>query len=108
MVGRVGHRTIVVKTELNRKVKLSVYQSGPHLWVLTQRTRWWTQVDETSVLLMVAGLGLDPPLLCVERFAGSGIRSGSLLDWRFSGDPGPDPEPSGGIMYLIWPGNASG
>jgi len=27
---------------------------------------------------------------------------------RLGGDPGADPEPAGGIIYLIWPGNASG
>lgn len=84
---------------------------GHELWVVTQRTRWWIQVDEMSVRLMVAVLGLEPLLLCVDRIGGSGIWSGSLLDaslWRFSGDPGADPESSEGIIHLIWPGNASG
>jgi len=27
---------------------------------------------------------------------------------RLEGDPGADPEPAGQIIYLIWPGNASG
>lgn len=35
---------------------------GHELWVVTQRTRWWIQVDEMSVRLMVAGLGLEPQL----------------------------------------------
>lgn len=29
---RFGHRTILVKKDLNRKVKVSIYQSNPHLW----------------------------------------------------------------------------
>lgn len=35
---------------------------GHELWVVTQRTRWWIQVDEMSVRLMVAVLGLEPQL----------------------------------------------
>jgi len=27
---------------------------------------------------------------------------------QLGGDPGADPEPAGGIIYLIWPGNTSG
>ncbi|KAK3534172.1 hypothetical protein QTP86_002515 [Hemibagrus guttatus] len=57
---------VVVKKELSRKVKLSIYQSiyvptltyGHELWVMTERTRSRIQVAEMSFLHRVAGLSL--------------------------------------------------
>jgi len=92
--------------------------------------RSWIQADEMSFLRRVAGLSLrdsvrssdirrelrvEPLLLRIER---SQLRSfGHMIRMppgaspkRFSGHVqlGGDPEPAGGIIYLIWPGNASG
>ncbi|TWW62282.1 hypothetical protein D4764_04G0009290 [Takifugu flavidus] len=87
---RTLHRFIVVKRELSRKAKLSIYQSifvptltyGHELWVMTERTRSRVQAAEMSFLRWVAGLslrdrvrsyaireelGVDPLLLRVER-----------------------------------------
>jgi len=61
-------------------------------------------------------LGIEPLLLRVERsqlrWFGHLIRMPPLRgfpgtpDWEET--PGADPEAAGGIIYLIWPGNASG
>ncbi|KAK0135351.1 putative uncharacterized transposon-derived protein F52C9.6 [Merluccius polli] len=84
------HGSVVVKRELSRKAKLSIYQSiyvpaltyGHELWVMTERTRSRVQATEMSFLRRVAGLflrdrvrssvireelGVDPLLLRVER-----------------------------------------
>ncbi|KAK0156417.1 Craniofacial development protein 2 [Merluccius polli] len=84
------HGSVVVKRELSRKAKLSIYQSiyvpaltyGHELWVMTERTRSRVQAAEMSFLRRVAGLslrdrvrssvireelGVDPLLLRVER-----------------------------------------
>ena len=84
------YRTVVVKKELSRKAKLSIYQSiyvptltyGHELWVMTERTRSRVQAVEMSFLRRVAGrtlrdrvrssvtrreLGVEPLLLHVER-----------------------------------------
>ncbi|KAK9541149.1 hypothetical protein VZT92_001216 [Zoarces viviparus] len=84
------HRTVLVKKELSRKAKLSIYHSvyvptltyGHELWVVTERTRSWLQAAEMSFLRRVAGLslrdrvrssvirgelGVEPLLLRVER-----------------------------------------
>ncbi|KAK0154371.1 putative uncharacterized transposon-derived protein F52C9.6 [Merluccius polli] len=89
-VMRTLHGSVVVKRELSRKAKLSIYQSifvpaltyGHELWVVTERTRLRVQVAEMSFLRRVAGLslrdrvrssvireelGVDPLLLRVER-----------------------------------------
>ncbi|KAK0146684.1 Craniofacial development protein 2 [Merluccius polli] len=89
-VMRTLHRSVVVKRELSRKAKLSMYQSiyvpaltyGHELWVMTERTRSRVQAAEMSFLRRVAGLslrdrvrssvireelGVDPLLLRVER-----------------------------------------
>ncbi|KAK0148964.1 Craniofacial development protein 2 [Merluccius polli] len=89
-VMRTLHRSVVVKRELSRKAKLSIYQSiyvpaltyGHELWVMTERTRSRVQAAEMSFLRRVAGLslrdrvrssvireelGVDPLLLRVER-----------------------------------------
>ncbi|KAI3373314.1 hypothetical protein L3Q82_006613 [Scortum barcoo] len=57
-VMRSVYRTIVVKKELSRKAKLSIYQSiyvptltyGHELWVMTERTRSRIQAAEMSFL----------------------------------------------------------
>ncbi|TWW75469.1 hypothetical protein D4764_13G0001310 [Takifugu flavidus] len=89
-VMRTLHRSVVVKRELSRKAKLSIYRSifvptltyGHELWVMTERTRSRVQAAEMSFLRRVAGLslrdrvrsaaireelGVEPLLLCVER-----------------------------------------
>lgn len=89
-VMRALHRTVVVKRELSRKAKLSIYWSiyvptltyGHELWVVTERTRSRIQAAEMSFLRRVAGLslrdrvrssdirrelGVEPLLLRVER-----------------------------------------
>ncbi|KAK0155246.1 Craniofacial development protein 2 [Merluccius polli] len=89
-VMRTLHGSVVVKRELSRKAKLSIYQSiyvpaltyGHELWVMTERTRSRVQAAEMSFLRRVAGLslrdrvrssvireelGVDPQLLRVER-----------------------------------------
>ena len=89
-VMRTLHRSVVVKRELSRKAKLSIYQSifvptltyGHELWVVTERTRSRVQAAEMSFLRRVAGLSLrdrvrssairedlrvEPLLLRVER-----------------------------------------
>ncbi|KAK3559606.1 hypothetical protein QTP86_013548 [Hemibagrus guttatus] len=84
------YRSVVVKKELNRKAKLSIYQSiyvptltyGHELWVMTERVRSWIQAAEMSFLRRVVGrslrdrvrssvtreeLGVEPLLLHIER-----------------------------------------
>ncbi|KAK3517140.1 hypothetical protein QTP86_003932 [Hemibagrus guttatus] len=63
-VMRSMYRSVVVKKELSRKAKLSIYQSiyaptltyGHELWVMTERVRSWIQAAEMSFLRRVAGL----------------------------------------------------
>ncbi|KAI3375386.1 hypothetical protein L3Q82_021872 [Scortum barcoo] len=65
-VMRSVYRTVVVKKELSRKAKLSIYRSiyvptltyGHELWVMTERTRSRIQVAEMSFLHRVAGRSL--------------------------------------------------
>lgn len=89
-VMRALHRSVVVKRELSRKAKLSIYQSifvptltyGHELWVVTERTRSRVQAAEMSFLRRVAGLslrdrvrssvireelGVEPLLLRIEK-----------------------------------------
>ncbi|KAK3575585.1 hypothetical protein QTP86_030518 [Hemibagrus guttatus] len=89
-VMRSMYRSVVVKKELSRKAKLSIYQSiyvptltyGHELWVMTERVRSRIQVAEMSFLRRVAGcsvrdkvrssvtreeLGVEPLLLHIER-----------------------------------------
>uniref|UniRef100_A0A672GTN4 Reverse transcriptase domain-containing protein n=4 Tax=Salarias fasciatus TaxID=181472 RepID=A0A672GTN4_SALFA len=84
------YRSVVVKKELSRKAKLSIYRSiyvptltyGHELWVMTERTRSRIQAAEMSFLRRVAGrslrdrvrssvtreeLGVEPLLLHIER-----------------------------------------
>ncbi|GAA6083927.1 calmodulin-regulated spectrin-associated protein 1-B isoform X2, partial [Tachysurus ichikawai] len=66
------YRSVVVKKELSRKAKLSIYQSiyvptltyGHELWVMTERTRSRIQAAEMSFLRRVAGRSLR------DRFLG--------------------------------------
>ncbi|KAI3377174.1 hypothetical protein L3Q82_009086 [Scortum barcoo] len=65
-VMRSVYRTVVVKKELSRKAKLSIYRSiyvptltyGHELWVMTERTRSRIQAAEMSFLRRVAGRSL--------------------------------------------------
>ncbi|KAK3550423.1 hypothetical protein QTP86_025157 [Hemibagrus guttatus] len=89
-VMRSMYRSVVVKKELSRKAKLSIYQSiyvptltyGHELWVMTERVRSRIQVAEMNFLRRVAGrslrdrvrssvtreeLGVEPLLLHIER-----------------------------------------
>ncbi len=121
------YRSVVVKKELSRKAKLSIYQSiyvptltyGHELWVMTERTRSRIQAAEMSFLRRVAGrslrdrvrssvtreeLRVEPLLLHVER---------SQLRWLghlYQMPPGrlPGKVDAGGTMSLGWPGKASG
>ncbi|TWW69272.1 hypothetical protein D4764_18G0000780 [Takifugu flavidus] len=84
------NRSVVVKKELSRKAKLSIYRSiyvpvltyGRQRWVMTERTRSRIQAAEMSFLRRVAGpslrdrvrssdiregLGVEPLLLHIER-----------------------------------------
>uniref|UniRef100_A0A3B3HQU3 Reverse transcriptase domain-containing protein n=1 Tax=Oryzias latipes TaxID=8090 RepID=A0A3B3HQU3_ORYLA len=90
VVMRSLYRSVVVKRELSRKAKLSIYRSiyvpvltyGHELWVMTERTRSRIQAAEMSFLRRVAGrslrdrvrslvtrgeLGVEPLLLHIER-----------------------------------------
>ena len=54
------YRSVVVKRELSRKAKLSIYWSiyvptltyGHELWVMTKRIKFWIQATEMSFLSM--------------------------------------------------------
>ncbi|TWW71090.1 hypothetical protein D4764_17G0005730 [Takifugu flavidus] len=66
MEQEIDRRSVVVKRELSRKAKLSIYRSifvptltyGHELWVMTKRTRSRVQAAEMSFLRRVAGLSL--------------------------------------------------
>uniref|UniRef100_A0A3P9I175 Reverse transcriptase domain-containing protein n=1 Tax=Oryzias latipes TaxID=8090 RepID=A0A3P9I175_ORYLA len=66
VVMRSLYRSVVVKRELSRKAKLSIYRSiyvpvltyGHELWVMTERTRSRIQAAEMSFLRRVAGRSL--------------------------------------------------
>ncbi|KAK3566846.1 hypothetical protein QTP86_004550 [Hemibagrus guttatus] len=89
-VMRPMYRSVVVKKELSRKAKLSIYQSihvptltyGHELWVMTEKVRSRIQAAEMSFLRRVVGrslrdrvrssvtreeLGVEPLLLHIER-----------------------------------------
>ncbi|KAK3535383.1 hypothetical protein QTP70_011279 [Hemibagrus guttatus] len=133
-VMRSMYRSVVVKKELSRKVKLSIYQSiyvptltyGHELWVMTERVRSRIQAAEMSFLHRVVGrslrdrvrssvtqeeLGVEPLLLHIERgqlrWLGHLFR---MPPGRLPGDggPGEDPGHAGETMSFGWPGNASG
>ncbi|XP_061735811.1 si:dkey-100n23.5 isoform X4 [Nerophis ophidion] len=75
-VMRTLYRSVVVKKELSRKAKLSIYRSiyvpiltyGHELWVMTERIRSRVQAAEISFLRRVAGLSLR------DRVRSSAIR----------------------------------
>ena len=77
-VMRALNRSVVVKRELSRKAKLSIYRAvyvpiliyGHELWVVTERTRSRVQAAEMSFLRRVAGLSLR------DRVRSSDIREG--------------------------------
>ena len=78
-VMRALYRSVVVKKELSRKAKLSIYRSiyvpiltyGHELWVVTERTRSRIQAAEMSFLRRVVGLSLR------DRVRSSDIRRSS-------------------------------
>ncbi|TWW74459.1 R2 Retrovirus-related Pol polyprotein from type I retrotransposable element [Takifugu flavidus] len=65
-VMQVFNRSVMVKKELSRKAKLSIYRLiyvpiltyGHQRWVMTERTRLWIQAAKMSFLRRVAGLNL--------------------------------------------------
>ncbi|TWW55930.1 hypothetical protein D4764_09G0009800 [Takifugu flavidus] len=77
-VMRALNRSVVVKRELSRKARLSIYRSiyvpvltyGRQRWVMTERTRSRIQAAEMSFLRRVAGLSLR------DRVRSSDIREG--------------------------------
>nr|XP_054589577.1 uncharacterized protein LOC129153652 isoform X2 [Nothobranchius furzeri] len=77
-VMRTLNQSVVVKRELSRKARLSIYRSiyvpiltyGHELWVVTERTRSRIQAAEMSFLRRVAGLSLR------DRVRSSDIREG--------------------------------
>ncbi|TWW54923.1 hypothetical protein D4764_0190400 [Takifugu flavidus] len=85
-VMRTLHRSVVVKRELSRKAKLSIYRSifvptltyGHELWVMTERTRSRVQAAEMSFLRRVAGLSLR------DRVRSSAIREELGVESRCS------------------------
>ena len=122
------YRSVVVKKELSRKARLSIYQSiyvptltyGHELWVMTERTRSRIQAAEMSFLLRVAGrslrdrvrssvtreeLGVEPLLLHVQR---SQLRWLGHLFWMPPGRlPGEVVQAPGGGLGVD-PGHAGG
>ncbi|TWW62708.1 hypothetical protein D4764_04G0013550 [Takifugu flavidus] len=74
-------RSVVVKKELSRKAKLSIYQSiyvpvltyGHQRWVMTERTRSWIQAAEMSFLCRVAGLSLRNRVRSLDIREGLGV-----------------------------------
>ena len=81
-VMRTLYRSVVVKKELSRKAKLSIYRSiyvpaltyGHELWVVTERTRSRIQAAEMSFLRRVSGLSLR------DRVRSSVIREGLRVE----------------------------
>ena len=79
---RTLNRSVVVKRELSRKAKLSIYRSiyfpiltyGHELWVMTERMRSRVQAAEMSFLRRVAGLSLR------DRVRSSAIREGLRVE----------------------------
>ncbi len=119
--------SIVVKNELSRKAKISIYRSiyvptltyGHELWVMTERTRFRIQAAEMSFLCRVAGrslrdrvrssvtreeLRVEPLLLHIER---GQLRWLGHLFRMPPGGPGEDLGHAGETMSPGWPGNAS-
>ncbi|KAK0156391.1 putative uncharacterized transposon-derived protein F52C9.6 [Merluccius polli] len=106
-VMRTLHGSVVVKRELSRKAKLSIYQSifvpaltyGHELWVVTERTRSWVQVAEMSFLHRVAGLSLRDRLGCLPD--ASLVRCSGHV--QLVGNLGEDPGHAGEtVSRLAW------
>ncbi len=108
-VMRSMYRSVVVKKELSRKAKLSIYRSiyvpiltyGHELWVMTERTRSRIQAAKMSFLRRVAGrslrdrvrssvtreeLRVEPLLLHIEtgsaEVARASVPDASWTRWR--------------------------
>ncbi|KAK3549572.1 hypothetical protein QTP86_004974 [Hemibagrus guttatus] len=136
-VMRSMYRSVVVKKELSRKAKLSIYQSiyvptltyGHELWVMTERVRSRIQAAEMSFLRRVVGrslrdrvrssvtreeLGVEPLLLYIERgqlrWLGHLFRMppGHLPGEVFRACPTGKTQDTLERLSLGWPGNASG
>ena len=66
------YRTVVTKTELSRRAKLSIYRSifvptltyGHEGWVMTERTRLRVQAAEMGFLRRVADVSLRDRVKC--------------------------------------------
>ncbi|TWW65231.1 hypothetical protein D4764_21G0001310 [Takifugu flavidus] len=80
-VMRALNRSVVVKKELSRKAKLSIYRSiyvpvltyGHQRWVMTERTRLRIQAAEMSFLRRVAGLSLRDRVRSLDIREGLGV-----------------------------------
>ncbi|XP_061892442.1 uncharacterized protein LOC133642332 [Entelurus aequoreus] len=133
-VMRTLYRSVVVKKELSRKAKLSIYRSiyvpiltyGHELWVMTERTRSRVQAAEMSFLRRVAGLSLrdrvrssvirkelkvKPLLLHMERSQMVRMPPERLPKEVFRARPTgrrPRGRPRTRWEDYVWPGNASG
>ncbi|TWW67219.1 hypothetical protein D4764_02G0002600 [Takifugu flavidus] len=78
---RALNRSVVVKKELSRKAKLSIYRSiyvpvltyGHQRWVMTERTRSRIQAAEMSFLRRVAGLSLRDRVRSFDIREGLGV-----------------------------------
>uniref|UniRef100_A0A8C9WAJ3 Reverse transcriptase domain-containing protein n=1 Tax=Scleropages formosus TaxID=113540 RepID=A0A8C9WAJ3_SCLFO len=123
------YRSVVVKRELSRKAKLSIYRSiyvptltyGHELWIMTERMRSRIQAAEMSFLRRVAGrtlrdrvrssvtreeLGVEPLLLRRCLLDASLGRCSGLVP--LGGGLGADPGHVGKTTSPGWPGNALG
>ncbi|TWW68273.1 hypothetical protein D4764_19G0000710 [Takifugu flavidus] len=97
---RALNRYVVVKKELSRKAKLSIYRSiyvpvltyGHQRWVMTERTRLRIQAAEMSFLRRVAGLSLRDRRCSGHVPPGGGLVAGPGL--------------GGEITFLAWLGKS--
>ncbi|KAI3361768.1 hypothetical protein L3Q82_002111 [Scortum barcoo] len=117
-VMRSVYRTVVVKKELSRKAKLSIYRVNLRSQTLTYGHELWRDRVRSSVTR--EELGVEPLLLRIERsqlrWLGHlfGMPPGRLPREVFQACPtgkealGEDPGHAGETMSLGWPGNASG
>jgi len=119
------------KLSICRSIYVPTLTYGHKFWVVTERMRSWIQADKICFLCRVAGLslrdrvrssdirrelGVEPLLIHVKRsqlrWFGHLIRMppGRLLEVFRARLTGRRPwgRTARGIIYLIWPGNASG
>ena len=123
------------KLSVYQSIYVPTLTYGHELWVVTKRTRSRIQVAEMSFLWRVAGLSLSDRVRSSDIRREHGVEAAAPLRRKasaevvrasdqeasrvppFRGFPGTsdweerpeaDPEPAGGIICLIWPGNASG